>query len=89
MKRFLLVAALSACTPVAPPEAPEPPPAPDSSHCEDSCAALQKLECKLGSDEICADFDDETGECVATKSCVEACKDDPATYPRDEITACP
>lgn len=76
------------CTPMPVPEPPEPPPA-DTAHCAESCEQLQALKCKRGSDEVCAVFDDETGECAATKTCVEACHDDPHAYPRGVVEICP
>lgn len=76
------------CAPFpTPPEPPEPPPA-DTSHCEKVCQQLQALGCKRGSDAVCSEFDDD-GECVATKSCVAACEDDPQAYPRDDVEECP
>ena len=83
--RFLVVFALAAatCEPT-----PAPPPEPED-HCPESCRQLQELGCKRGSDGVCAEFDDETGECAATKTCVEACHDDPHAYPRGAVEACP
>lgn len=84
----LLAFALS-CTPLPPPTPPDPPPSPVDSHCPESCERLQALGCKHGSDAVCAEFDDTTGECSRTHGCVEACREAPDAYPRDPIEECP
>lgn len=85
MKKYIPLLMAIACTPLPKTAPPDP-----TAHCAESCRQLQELECKDGTDEVCAAFDEETGECVdENKPCVEACHDDPQAYPEGDITACP
>lgn len=90
MRALLILAALTAaaCGPTPPPEPPEPPDSDPTSHCASSCAALQRLECKRGSNEVCAEFDAESGECTRTHDCVAACEEAPHAYP-EYVDSCP
>lgn len=78
----VLMAGCSQCSPHPEPKPPEPPGPTQEEKCAEACERWRTNECKDAQD-VCTEFDDESGECTKTITCEESCVREPDAYDTD------
>jgi hypothetical protein len=80
---LMFLAGCSQCTPTIPgPPAPPPDEPTQAEKCAAACERWRANDCKDAED-VCTEFDDDSGECIKTITCEESCVANPDAYDTD------